>query len=474
MLKYEYIKPGMGSRAEELCKTLMEAPNVATDTETTGLDPHKDVVTLLSLSSRKHGTFVIDTRDVNNLKAFAPLFESESIVKTLHNASFDYQMIKGTAGAEIERAICTMLGEQTLTVGKQYSGYALDDVMRKYLGVEMDKSVRKSFIGHTGEFTDQQLNYAGDDTARLLDLAEKMQADAKSRGLLRTWVTESNAMQSFADMEFYGQKIDVDLWKRNMEQNLESAVKARKDLDVFFEPVCDRELDGSLIIDYDSPKELLFKFKELGIEVDGATIENTDKKTQKKLKELPVIAALARYRSAMKGYGTYGDQYLLAIHPVTGRIHFRFNQYGTGTGRPACKDGLNCLNIPRDTRYRDCFITDLDRLLGTADYSGAELRIMADRSKDPLMIKGYNSNVDFHCYVAALLFNRESVSKKDPIRTPTKTLNFGRVYHLGRIKTHSIQGNPSGAILSESGRNAGSVQRLTAQTERLWTGYAIA
>jgi DNA polymerase I-like protein with 3'-5' exonuclease and polymerase domains len=55
------------------------------------------------------------------------------------------------------------------------------------------------------------------------------------------------------------------------------------------------------------------------------------------------------------------------------------------------------------------------------------------------MVEGFNSGVDFHCFVAALLFNKEKVDKKDPLRTPTKTLNFGRVNHLSRNKTHSIQ-----------------------------------
>jgi hypothetical protein len=41
-----------------------------------------------------------------------------------------------------------------------------------------------------------------------------------------------------------------------------------------------------------------------------------------------------------------------------------------------------------------------------------------------------------------------------------------------RIKTRSIQGNPSGAILSESAGNSGSVQRLTARTDRPRTAYA--
>jgi DNA polymerase-1 len=131
--------------------------------------------------------------------------------------------------------------------------------------------------------------------------------------------------------------------------------------------------------------------------------------------------------------GTYGDKYLKAIHPHTGRIHFRFRQYGTETGRPACMGGLNCLNIPRDKKYRKAFITEPGRLISTVDYSAAELRILADLSGEQLMIDGFNSGIDFHCYVASLVFKKEVTKKNENayLRDPTKTINFGIAYGLG-------------------------------------------
>jgi len=482
MADYEYITNPL--RADEVCKSLRTSKNVAADTETTGVDPHRDVVTLLSLSAKGKGTFVIDTRDKRCLEAFGPLLGDEEVLKTFHNGSFDYQLIKGTTDIETENILCTMLGERSLTAGKQFDGYGLDDVTLKYLGKSRDKTIRESFIGHRGEFSKEQIQYAADDTSDLLEIAGCMQEEAKKIGTLRTWRIESAVLQSFADMEFYGQRIDRDKWSAVMGQNERSAVAAKKDLDKFFAPVCERmfnfdeDSDEEYIIDmdYDSTTMVLAKLRMLGVSADGQLVTDTNKKTQKKLQQHPIMIALGKYRAATHGVNQFGAQYLKAIHPVTGRVHFRFNQYGTDTGRPACRGGLNCLNIPREQRYRECFTTDEDWWLSTVDYSGAELRIMADLSGDPLMVKGFNSGVDFHCFVASMLFNKEVTKRNENshLRTPTKTLNFGRVSHLGRRKTYSIQGNPTWTILSESSGNIGSVQRLTAQTERLWTGYATA
>lgn len=450
-IAFEFIKEP--SRADEVCKKLLEAKCVGGDTESTGLDPHKDKATLLSLASRQHGAFVIDTRNPKNLEAFGPLFETEETVKIFHNLSHDYKIIKGTTGDEIENAICTMLGERTLTAGQQFGGASLDAITLKYLGIKRDKSLQKSFIGYWGEASPQQQLYAAEDAVYLLDIGEKMQEAAKSAGVLRTWRTESNAIQAFSDIEYYGMLINKDGWEDVIRQNMAAAELAKKELDYFFEPFCNKvmNLDYSgepgedmylIDMNYESVPMILSKLKLMGISVDGEIIANTSKKTQKKIADHPVIKALTKYRSAMQGLKMFGEQYVRAIHPVTGRVHFRVKQYGTDTGRPSCgteqgyKRGdpkLNCLNIPRENRYRHCFTTDPDRLLSTVDYSGAELRIMAELSGDPLMVKGFNSGVDFHCFVASMMFNREVTKKNENayLRTPTKELNFGIAYGMG-------------------------------------------
>ena len=72
------------------------------------------------------------------------------------------------------------------------------------------------------------------------------------------------------------------------------------------------------------------------------------------------------YKAAEKLIGTYGQNVLDQINPVTHRIHTNFNQLGTDTGRLSSggKDKengveyLNFQNFPRDTETRACFIAE--------------------------------------------------------------------------------------------------------------------
>lgn len=427
-MQYQYIRsPG---EAEQLAQKLSDEKVLGVDTETTGLDPHKDTVVLLSITS-KQGTFLIDTQDPNCLLPFRPLLENEEIAKVGFNLAFDHMMFHGYLGIEMEGCRDLMLAEYVLEAGIQKDGYSLEAITKKYLGKERDKTLQKSFIGHRGDFTEDQLRYAAEDTADLFPLGNKMQEILRSEGLLFTWGIENKSLPAWADTTFYGQKIDVDAWKGVMEFNHLKMLEAKQELDQFFSPFFDRDLFGHLDINYNSQPTLLYGLQKMGIKVDESLIQNTNKETQKKIRNFPVIQALEKYRQAVKAYGTYGQSYLDAIHPKTGRIHPRFNQCATGTGRPSGREGLNVLNIPRDKRFRNAFITDPDRLISTVDFSGAELRIIADQSGDPLMVEGFNSGVDFHCFVAALVFNREKVEKSDPIRTPTKSINFGLAYGMG-------------------------------------------
>jgi DNA polymerase-1 len=437
-IPFTYIKEP--AEAEKLCKQLLTKKVVGVDYETTGLDAHKNQITLASFADDK-GTYVVDTRNKNNLKIFSPLLENESIVKLAHNAPFEYTMAKGTTGVDTENLVCTLLGERCITAGIQFGGLDLATVADKYLGLTMDKELQKSFIDQMGDFSQDQLEYAAFDAHVMIPLAGKIKEKAFALGVMDTWLkTECPAIQAFGDIEFYGQKIDVAQWQAIMKSQEEKAAQAKILLDKWFEPVCSKAwnlepgMEGSFVVDinYDSTPQVLHALKMMGIKVDGETIQNTNKKTQNKIKELEPIRALMSYRQAQKATGTYGQSYLDAIHPGTGRVHFRFNQYGTDTGRVACRGGLNCLNIPRDKRYRSAFVTDQDRWIDTVDYAAAELRILAELSGDRLMIDGFNSGIDFHCYVASMIFGVEVTKSNENkhLREPTKQLNFGIAYGM--------------------------------------------
>ena len=422
-MTYEFITNP--SKAAQVAAQLRNEKVVAIDTETTGLDPHQDRVILLSVSTASK-TYLFDTRETG-LECFRELLKDEKIHKIGFNLGFDYRMIKGSSGIETEGCKDLMLAEYCLMAGTQLSGFSLEAVTRKYLEKERDKTLQKSFVGHQGAFSHDQLKYAAEDTADLFPIAKIMQQHMIDAGVVRAWGVECRSLPAWADIEFYGQKIDVPAWQEIMRDNKAKMDESKKHLDKYFEPFFDRDLFGELDINYNSQPTILYGLQKMGIKVDGEFISNTNKETQKKIRDLPVTKALESYRQAVKAYGTYGQSYLDAIHPVTGRIHPQFKQYGTDTARPSCRGGLNVLNIPRDKKFRNAFVTDEGRMISTVDFSGAELRIMADQSGDPLMVQGFNSGTDFHCFVASMLFRKEVTKKNEnaKLRQPAKTINFG-------------------------------------------------
>jgi DNA polymerase I-like protein with 3'-5' exonuclease and polymerase domains len=436
MVEYEFTKSPQ--RAFEIAQLLRAEKSYGYDTETTGLDPHSDQVILASFSTRSGKTYLVDTRDPRCLEPFGDGFEDESLKKIGFNLPFDYNMTKGTIGRDLEGCVDLQLGEISLTCGKLPKLLSsLEEVTLKYLNKARDKTLQKSFVGFKGEFTRGQLDYAAEDTADLFPIADRMWAEIKRQGLDRVWTVENNAIPAFADIQFYGQKIDVDAWKQIISDNKILLIKTMDELDEFFSIAYDRvsqtefdfavsERPNRVDINYASVPQVLYGLQAMGIQIDGELIKNTSKDTTKKVGHLPVMIAMSKYRKAKRAIDAYGDNWLLRIHPKTGKIHPGIHQWATETGRAAGRGGLNLLSLPREKRYRHAFICEApDRMMSTVDYSGAELRIMAELSGDPLMVKGFQMGVDFHCYVAAMLFNREKVEKSDPLRTPVKALNFG-------------------------------------------------
>lgn len=441
---YTFVKDAAG--AYKARDHLLNHKVIGYDTETTGLDPHVDKVIMAQFSSKEH-TYVLDTRDINLLRIMTPVLESDEITKVEHNGGFDYQMTKGTIDVDTEAHMDLMLGERALTAGLQFDGFSLGAVTEKYLGIKRDKSLQKSFIGHKGEFSHDQIEYGADDTSYLLTIGKKMQEKAKADGVLKVWQIENAALPAFGDIAYYGQKIDKEKWLALMDFNRAGARQARFDLDKWFLPIVGTDLFGAsgveyegmggAAINYNSQPAVLHALQMMGIKIDGETIKSTDKKTQKKISDHGAIRALTDYRSAEKLLGTYGQSYLNAIHAKTGRVHPKFNQYGTESGRPTCKKP-NFLNIPRKKEFRDAFVTDEDRLVSTVDYTAAELMILAELSGDRLMIDGFNSGIDFHCYVASLLFGVEvtKTNENKKWREPTKQLNFGIAYGMGAFSLY--------------------------------------
>lgn len=425
------------SELPDILPTLMSKPYWGVDCETTGRDYHNDQVTLLQIGDATE-QYVIDTRVVN-IEPLRPFLEDPEYRKIGHNLKFDYKMLKTNTGITLEGIKDTFLADKIINNGKKQQGFGLDDVLKNNMGVEMDKTLQKSFINHKGPFSQAQLAYAAKDVEHLPELLIKHQLkDLRKEGLLDTFVLESNCVACFADMELHGLLLDKEKWMGVAERNYKKAQELIEQMDMYAGQYWEKDIFGKVEINYGSPDqvvELLNKMKVTYKERDKKTgevvelpITSSKDEILKKISNSPIVPLLQDYRSYMVLYNTFGKTFVDAIHPKTGRIHPDFAQIGTETGRPASgKSPVNMLNIPREKAMRNSFIAPPDYLIETDDYSGCELRILAHLSQDPKLCGALRRGEDLHCYVASTLYGvKVTKTENAHLRTPAKSLNFGR------------------------------------------------
>ena len=151
-------------------------------------------------------------------------------------------------------------------------------------------------------------------------------------------------------------------------------------------------------------------------------------------KKFPILNDYLDYKGLKKYTTTYGDKFLKHINEVTGRVHSSFLQL-VKTGRISSSNP-NMQNIPHPDEFRACFTPEPKE--GTkfivADYSGQELRILADRSSEPAMLDRYNNgDGDLHSLTASLMYGKEvnNQGKNTHLRKFGKDTNFLMSYGGG-------------------------------------------
>jgi DNA polymerase-1 len=93
----------------------------------------------------------------------------------------------------------------------------------------------------------------------------------------------------------------------------------------------------------------------------------------------------------------------------------------------------NLQNIPKQQRYRSCFISSPGYSLITADQSGAELRILGNLSKDPIFIEAYATGQDLHTRTASEIFGVPYDKVDKNMRGAAKSINFGLIYGMSSV-----------------------------------------
>ena len=185
-----------------------------------------------------------------------------------------------------------------------------------------------------------------------------------------------------------------------------------------------------------SPKQLgviLFEKMNMPFAKKTKTGYSTSADILDKLRcEHPVIDKILEYRQLTKLKSTYADG-LAGYIKEDGRIHGKFNQTITATGRISSTEP-NLQNIPirmeLGKEIRKVFVPKDGYVFLDADYSQIELRVLAHMSGDETLIEAYREGQDIHRLTASQVFHIpiDDVTSRD--RSNAKAVNFGIVYGI--------------------------------------------
>lgn len=186
-----------------------------------------------------------------------------------------------------------------------------------------------------------------------------------------------------------------------------------------------------------SPKQLgiiLFEKMDFPVIKKTKTGYSTSADVLEKLRgKGEIIDKILDYRKFSKLKSTYIDGLKAVINKKTKRIHSRFMQTVTATGRISSTDP-NLQNIPIKTEegrlIRKAFLASEGASLVDADYSQIELRVLAALSNDEEMLDAFKNGLDIHRKTASEVFHVDYDDVNSLQRSEAKAVNFGIVYGI--------------------------------------------
>jgi len=412
---YKYIS------TTEAIRSLIKLKEISLDTETAGLDWFTKELLLLQLGDFED-QFLFDIASFNGkIPKELVLFMNEyPNLWILQNAKFDLHFLM-LQGVILTKVYDTMLAEIIITNGLQFKGRGLASLAEKYCGAILNKSVRGQIIKQG--LNDAVLVYGAKDIEYLPIIKRKQLAEAKALDLIQAINLDNAFVVVLAYIEYCGIKIDYEKWKKKTDVEVENVRQLKIALEQklwedrkyeYFSGMVDLFTGAQdCIINWNSPKQILTLLKSYEInttiKIKGENKESIDAKVLlPQINDFDIIKPYLAYKAASKSVSTYGYNWKNYINKKTGRIHTTFYQL-KDTGRMSSgnirENKPNLQNLPSDSLTRSCFISEVDNLIISADYSSQEQILLANFSKEENLIQFYQRGfTDMHSYVAFLMY----------------------------------------------------------------------
>jgi len=470
------MSPQVFQGIEHLSK-ISTAQSLCFDTETLQLQPERGRLRLLQLGARDRDTIVLidcfqlDKGDWADLRQF---FRSPTRFWLAHNAVFDLGWLQEHDIYPAGWVRCSMLASRLLTNGLPNTKHGLDSVVKRYLKKELSKEQQRSNWG--GDLSKEQLDYAANDVAALMELDVILEHRISRDRLGPAFKLECRALPAMAQM-----------WRTGLPWNADNLQQRKIDYEHDIKGLAKDfvlQLDAAMPEEHKLPRDEDGSFN-LRAKDEGKVREGTKKyagfniNSPKQLVEkLTVLLGgepprdangkPSASRQALRSYAA--DHEVIQIYlewkrcekrrqmiesiqekmDDTGFVRASYMQLGAESGRMSCIKPNN-QQIPRDKQFRSCVEAPEGWLLVDADFGQMELRLAAAVAKDERMIAAFQAGEDPHTVTA------EAIGCD---RQTAKSANFGLLYGSG----------PAGLRNYAGGMGITMTQERAAEIRDEWLG----
>lgn len=372
----------------------------------------------LTISTDAENVYFLDTEELVDIF----LGRIDNCIWCIHNSSFDITQLRRYSKIPPRKRLWDTLLMERIMWNGLYSGFALNDLVRRYLNEKRDKTLQKSFSKDTGEpMTNEQVHYAALDAIDHLQVA-KAQKPHITKKYFNLYQNVDLAAQ-WAILDFAGFRIDVDAWLALADYH------TNKQLEI------DEELEFNPRSKGSTGQVAQYCKDTFGIELKSVAEKYVRKMmvTHKDNTEfVELMQNVLDSNKFSKKASTYGEKFIQNYAEYTedglAYIYANFDPSRAKTGRMSSSNP-NCQNIPaRDTNaFRECFIASPGHKLVIADFSSQEPRITAYITKDPKLISFFEAGGDPYILMGKEFYGKE-ITKGSDERFMMKTLFLALVY----------------------------------------------
>lgn len=444
------------SQAESLIEEIYSQDNSvwAIDTETTGVSvkqkssPIADDILCWSMSDGNDRIFLYSEQ----LPKFKQFFLDPEIEKVFHNIKYDVHCILNH-GDEVHHPKYDTMVMHWLT--DERKPHKLDSVAYELFGLNM-RSYKKVFGAKrnpdsllSNDFETEEawnthrmkvIEYATLDTYATAHIFFEL----KTRLQHIPWKENKSLWEYYLEIERYFTDVLFNMERRGITIDLERLEQIEEEIDkekdqiqAYFNKKAGR------IINIDSPEQLQkFLYEDLELPItewtkggeSGHRQPSTNEETLKSLeKSAPeVIGKLLRFRKIAKVKRTYVANIKNSVGITNdGKLHFTLNQHITKTGRLSGSNP-NTQNIKAredEFKLRHSFRATPGKRLIIADYSQAEVRLIAELSGDRQMIEDLKGDIYKKSFAGMFEMNEEDVTEEQ--RKFQKPIVLGTNYGMG-------------------------------------------